>query len=75
MRREARVHILLACVGTIQRMLVKNDVECQYCYKIPHTGRSHINSVFFHSVNFSFIYIVLYMKRKKESERERQERE
>lgn len=53
-------------------MLVKNDVECQYCYKIPHTGRSHINSVFFHSVNFLFIYIVLYEEKERE-ERVRQE--
>lgn len=56
-------------------MLVKNDVECQYCYKIPHTGRSHINSVFFDSVNFSFIYVVVYMKRKREREREKSESE
>lgn len=38
-RREARVHVLLACVD-FNVCSVKNDVECQYCYKkIPHTGR------------------------------------
>lgn len=45
-------------------MLVKNDVECQYCYKIPHTGRSRINSIFFHSVNFRLFIVLREEKRK-----------
>lgn len=50
---------LLPGVGIRTLCSWRIDVECQYCYKIPHTGRSHINSMFFHSVNFPFIYSII----------------